>query len=1143
MMYKMLTRNFVVTVFVALATMLLVAGCSGESRSKRYLARADADYKAGLYERAEVEYIAALRAQPSSAPAAAGLGFVYFEQGKVPQAYGALTRALELDGANTEARLKLAIVCHSIGQLQKGREHALKILESKPGYGEALMVLVDCSTTPGDLAQCKELIDKVSAAERKTMTFHMAQAGLLFKQKDFVGAESEIMQASTIEPNSQRPYYALYSLYAAQKQQEKAAAALQKAAEVAPVRSVERLRYAQFKLQSGQSGQAKRIVTEMTQKAPDFIPAWVFLARTAFQERNFDQCSSLVTNILNRDPSNYEAYGLNAEILLLRGDITNALRHFEWIVQQYGTNTQHFYNLARAQVQNGQENQAIASLDRAILAYSNNIPAVLLQSSLFLRQGSFDRVAVTLRSLAARTSTLDKMEQAQLPHVLSLLARAQAGMKNYADAAATYQAMPKTFPGLPEVHLEAAAGLAALSRKEEAMRAYTDYVQLSTNRTGLVVAGRGLALLNDFPGAREALQKARSLSLDYMPALEGMIQLDLREKKYDAAIAQAQQEIQRDKSAGTPWLLLGGVYIERALDKARAAGVAKEEEHPLATPAVQQDVNLAEEALLKATNLEPGLNSAYRLLARLYVSSNKQKEALQELEAFVARTNDVTAYVQMALIHSQAKEHKTAAEIYEKALEFAPRSVEILNNLAVIYSDYIPRYDRAAELARRARRIAMDSPAVADTMGWVLHKQGDYSQALPLLEYAAKTLSLEPEVQFHLGMTYYMLGYESSARVALESAAASEDMPFKQQAAARLAVLALDPSTGSRAVNRAALEKRLAEQPGDVIALSRLATILEKEGSYTQAVEKHREILKWSPKNVPALLNTARICADYLNDTEKAMSFARLARNNAPEDPGIAHLMGRLALRSQNWSWAADLLAEAVRKLPEDPAVDYDFAWANYFLGKLPEAESRLKLALEHQGFREAGEARLFLKFLEAHGTPAAAEKLSGEAARKLESEKDPYLPALMVTALAEEHRGAYAKAADQYQLITKQWPLFSPAVRNLALISFEHLKDNKTAYDLAQKARAAYPNDARLARSLGILCLERGEHSRAVQLLIQASQGRADDAELFYYLGVAQKASRANKAARESFEKALSLKLNEDLAAKAARELANLEN
>ena len=99
---------------------------------------------------------------------------------------------------------------------------------------------------------------------------------------------------------------------------------------------------------------------------------------------------------------------------------------------------------------------------------------------------------------------------------------------------------------------------------------------------------------------------------------------------------------------------------------------------------------------------------------------------------------------------------------------------------------------KATDIAQKARQAYPDDPKVADALGWILFKNGEYDKALPLLRDSAAKLPDQAEAQFHLGMAHYMLGEEEQARVALQNAVnATGDFPEKSEARQRLQVLSI----------------------------------------------------------------------------------------------------------------------------------------------------------------------------------------------------------------------------------------------------------------------------------------------------------------------------------------------------------------
>lgn len=71
--------------------------------------------------------------------------------------------------------------------------------------------------------------------------------------------------------------------------------------------------------------------------------------------------------------------------------------------------------------------------------------------------------------------------------------------------------------------------------------------------------------------------------------------------------------------------------------------------------------------------------------------------------------------------------------------------------------------------------LADENPLYKDTMGWLYYSKGDYDKALPLIRRALIAYPQHPEINFHLGMTYYKIAEfekaEQYLRVALQDGA------------------------------------------------------------------------------------------------------------------------------------------------------------------------------------------------------------------------------------------------------------------------------------------------------------------------------------------------------------------------------------
>ena len=428
-----------------------------------------------------------------------------------------------------------------------------------------------------------------------------------------------------------------------------------------------------------------------------------------------------------------------------------------------------------------------------------------------------------------------------------------------------------------------------------------------------------------------------------------------------------------------------------------------------------------------------------------------------------------------------------------------------------------------------------------DTLGWILYKRAEYPRALGLIEDSAAKLAELPDVQYHLGMTHYMLGEEDVARVALRKAAEStKDFFGKDEARQSLAILAVDVKTANTA-NISKLEKHLAGKPNDPVAAARLAAIHERDGRTDKAAETYQAALKYNPKNPQLILKLAQLYADRLNQIQKALDLAKSAHALSPDDARISSLLGRLVYQTGgDLKWSAGLLEDSARKLPDDPQIPYDLAWCYYSLGRLTEAETAMQTA-QAAGFPRMEDARRFLLMVPAAGNARQAQQVFPEAEKALRTDPN-YVPALMISSAVQEGQGHYQQAAQLYHQILGHFPFFAPATRNLAILYFNYLPDEQKAYNFAIQARQAFPQDSEIPRILGILAYRRGEYARASQLLKESAQNRKGDAELLYYLGMAQYKLKAKPESKAALQQSLALNLPAKLADEARRVLAELK-
>ena len=264
-------------------------------------------------------------------------------------------------------------------------------------------------------------------------------------------------------------------------------------------------------------------------------------------------------------------------------------------------------------------------------------------------------------------------------------------------------------------------------------------------------------------------------------------------------------------------------------------------------------------------------------------------------------------------------------------------------------------------------------------------------------------------------MTAYMMGQTDLAKVAFQKAAsAAKDFPGKEESKRRLALLKSGAGV-SPELSISQLEGMTREQPNDVIAQMRLGEAYEKQGASDKAASAFEQALKLNPRLASAVTKLAQLYAGPLHNKEKALAYAKKARELTPNDPQVASILGKVAYQSGNLTWSYSLLQEAARQRQNDPSILHDLAWTAYGLGKVNEARDAMQKVLTNNAdSSQDADAKKFLALTKLNENPK--ELMASEAELQKELNSDPeYLPALMAQAALDKQRGQIKPATEIY--------------------------------------------------------------------------------------------------------------------------------
>lgn len=712
-----MTPTLCIRPVLLVALVLLTAGCSPEAKKEAARAKAVGFFKAGDYERAEIEFKNLLQLEPQSALASEHLGLIWLERGVPWRALPHFVEARKLNPGNRELHLRMLKIAFDFGKLDEVRTGVAELLAQRPGYPDPLPLLADTVRSPDHLRTVQRVLADSPNPEHPA--HQLAVASLASFEGDLPAARNALRRALALDARSSQAHAAMAAFHLAQNQPAEMARELKLAAEHAPLRAPERLRHIEHQARTGAITEATAALQDMVKQAPDYIPAWSRLAQIALVERRFDDALAHLQQGLRRDPANYECRETRAQLWLARGETPKAIAELEALARDYPGLAAPRFELAKLHLLNRDEPRARESLREALSQNPDHDAAHLLQASLMLRGGDAQGVAVALGDLLTKRPHL---EPAQM-----LLLEALAAMSRFEEIIRILAASASRAPQNPRPHF--LLGLVRLRQEK-------------------------------FTEALHSFEKAHELAPDLLPAVAELVKLDLQARDFPAAHRRIQAELARKPESGAAHLMLAGVHaVEGQWEQAEAAllkTIALEPGNAAAYPLLGRailarkdaariverlaailatmpdnpaalsmagDIHLrlgrdapAKEAYERALVTRPDLTPVLNNLAYLYAERLGQPDRALEL-AQRARWQDPLSPVvadTLGWILFKRKDYAGALALLQESAARLPANPEVQYHLAMA-SQMAGQSDAARAAFRRALAAPFDFPGKADS--------------------------------------------------------------------------------------------------------------------------------------------------------------------------------------------------------------------------------------------------------------------------------------------------------------------------------------------------------------------------------------------------------------------------------------------
>src|SRR5580658_4488401 len=757
MYIRISVRTCMKSLVVILAALTLVS-CSRDPNvaKKRYLENGNKYFAKGKYKEASIMYRNALQKDQRYGPAYYHLAQTDLKLGRIPNALGELRRAIELipkdQPEHLDSEVRLAEIYLAFTResqfLSEVEDITRELLRRDPNSFDGHRLTADLdfvraqgSFHEGQPERTEKLVTAAIAEYRKAISINAAGPALrmqlaraLTAHREFAEAEQIYKQLIAEDKTFVQAYNEIYSLYAMQNKTADAEQILKSGAANNPKQMSFLVslasHYSALKRHDDMVATLNRIKSHVSDYDRAYLVVGDFYFRTGdmaeglkqykegmaadpkqkatYQKRMIEvlmrqnrraEAADINAAILKDNPKDSDARGLQASLLLDRGDVQKAISELQAVVNAAPDNFVARYNLGRAHVARGEWEQARQQFTEAIRERPDYLPARLALAQLQVMQKEYEPA---LKSVAEILTIDKKNGPARMIEAAALL-----GERKFDEARQLLEAIRQANPNAPDIDFS--LGMVALKEghlteaEDIFRRAYAASPKDSRGLVGLVET---LAAEGHFDQAIQFLKTELAKNPTRHDLQMALGNIAVRAGNFDLAIAQFQAVLneldKNSKARGEVYFRLGVVLRRKG------------------------DLNGAILALSKAREALPANTMVISELALALQSANRKSEA---------------------------------REAYEQAVKLDPQDGMALNNLAFLIAEGgSGDLDQALTYAQRAKQVWPNLSEVSDTLGWIYLKKNMSDNAMDIFQGLVNKMPGNSTYRFHLGMAYAQKG-------------------------------------------------------------------------------------------------------------------------------------------------------------------------------------------------------------------------------------------------------------------------------------------------------------------------------------------------------------------------------------------------
>ena len=765
---------------------LLVACGTPEERAAEYLAKAEALYEQDDYVTARIEAMNAAQIEPRNADVRFLLAKIEEQDQEFRKAIGHLQVAIDADPTHLESRIKLGnyfilakayepaaeqanaaielapddarvLLLHArVHFLNDERDMAMKQIDAAltkdPELVEAIMFKAGLVMADGDIDRSMQLIqDAIDSADKEGIKqLRKFRILILRSAERYDEIEADLKQLAADFPDEESFPLALAQLYVMQERSDEAEAIYQAHVARDPQDIQRRIAFTRFIGAQNGPEAAKETLQGYVDELPESMELQLALGRLHEALEEQDEAFAIYEQIAGKDPKSES--GLAAR-----------------------------NRMAAIRITQNKLDEAKAIIESILADAQDNPDALMIRAAFSFTDKRYDEAVTDLRMVIRSRPESER--------ALLLLARSHNARNNRELAQDAYRRLIELNPAHPDASSELAELLARsgdipmaedvlrdqLAADPEDRRAASRLIQALLLQGDIEAAEKQARTMLDFEDdtglaefqlgrvlqAKQSSQQAINAyksALKKNPAapepLQGLVAILVNADRSDEAVKYLRTHLEKYPEQLAPRLLLAAVFTR------------------------QGKIEAAAEQYEDIISLRPNATRAYASLAALYPDDAKKRRDIYQ-RGIDANPKDQSLNLLLASDYERSGQVDEALRVYEGIIINAPNNQIATNNLAAILLDFrsdTESHQRALKLAKPFEDS--DRAELLDTLGWAYYRNGDYGNAIRLLEVAVDKEIEIALLHYHLGMAFVKAEMTSRGREELKQSLSLAEEPF-----------------------------------------------------------------------------------------------------------------------------------------------------------------------------------------------------------------------------------------------------------------------------------------------------------------------------------------------------------------------------